>query len=129
MRFTFDHNERNCLQISVLFSKIRPSQEDISLNGWELYTSYLFVCQVVFSCGLLVKVDQTASIMTDHRTSTVSPVIEANISSMSSSTTSQLLPPISHEYLQGNLLSLRHMIVVSSNSHKPTHCFAMPTTF
>ena len=74
VRFTFDHTEWNCLLISVLFSTIRPSQQDIGLNGWELYTSF---CQDVFSCGLLVKVDQTASIMTDHKTSTMSPVIEA----------------------------------------------------
>jgi len=126
VRFTFDHTERNCLLISILFSTIRPSQQDISFNGWELYTSF---CQDVFSCGLLVKVDQTASIMTDHKTSTMSPVTEANISSMSSSPNSQLLPPVSHECLQANLLSLRHMIVVSSNSHNPTHRFATPTTF
>lgn len=126
VRFTFDHIERNCLLISILFSKIRPSQQDICLNGWELYASF---CLEVFWCGLLVKVDQTASIMTDHKTSTMSPVIEANISSKSSSPNSQLLPPISHKCLQANLLSLRHMIVVSSNSHKPIHRFATPTTF
>jgi len=126
VRFTFDHTERNCLLISNLFSKIRPSQQDIGLNGWELHTSF---CQDICGCGLLVKVDQTASIMTDLKTSTMSPVIEANISSMSSSPNSQMLPPISHECLQANLLSLRHMIVVSSDSHKPTHRFATPTTF
>jgi len=126
VRFTIDHTERNCLLISNLFSKIRSSQQDISLNGWQLYTSF---CQDIFSFGLLVKVDQTASIMTDRMTSTMSPVIQANISSMSSSPNSQLLPPISHKCLQANLLSLRHMIVVSSNSHKPIHRLATPTTF
>jgi hypothetical protein len=125
VRFTFDHIDRNCLLISILFSKIRPSQQDICLNGWELYASFF---QDVFCCGLLVKVDQTAS-MTDRKTSTMSPVIEANISSKSSSPNSQLLSPISHKCLQANLLSLRHVIVVSSNSHKPIHCFATPTTF